>query len=129
MERNGADRDNVTHMSPVTVSRFLSLSPTCPRKVRRTVNTPTAAETLSAWHKCRAVSERRAGGADVHTDGARTRREVRQIAPGLPVRRVVIRRGARLEYEDAQARICCRKTACDHATSSATYRMSSVKSV
>ena len=42
---------------------------------------------------------------------------------------VVIRRGACLKYEDAQVRVCCRKTACDNATSSATYRMSSVRSV
>ena len=39
------------------------------------------------------------------------------------MRRVVIRRGASLEYEDAQVRICRCKTACNDATSSATYRM------
>jgi hypothetical protein len=35
-------------------------------------------------------------------------------------------RGARLEYEDAQVRVCRRKTACDDATSSAAYGTSSL---
>jgi len=51
---------------------------------------------------------------------------VRQEARGLSVRRVVIRWWARLEYEDAQVRVCRRKTACDDTTSSATYRTSSL---
>ena len=34
-----------------------------------------------------------------------------------------MRRGASLEYEDAQVRIYRGKTACDDAASSATYRM------
>jgi hypothetical protein len=59
----------------------------------------------------------------MHTHRARTRRDVRQEARGLPMRRVVMRRGASLEYEDAQVRICRGKTACDDAASSATYRM------
>jgi hypothetical protein len=60
------------------------------------------------------------------TYSARTRRKVRQEARGLFVRRVVICWWARLEYEDAQVRVCRRKTACDETTSSATYRASSL---
>jgi hypothetical protein len=63
----------------------------------------------------------------MHTYGARTRGKVRQEARGLRVRRVVMRRGTRLEYEDAQLRVCRRKTACDDATSRATYMTSSVR--
>jgi len=125
MEPNGGRKENITvmHISPVTVSHLFHFSPA--RKVQKdklTVDTPAAAKTLSAWHDCRAISERCARAAFVHTHGARTWRNVRQEARGLPVRRIVIRRGPRLEYEDAQVRVCRSKTACDDATSSATCR-------
>jgi len=61
------------------------------------------------------------------TYSARTWRNVRQEARGLSVLRIVIRWWARLEYEDAQVRVCRRKTACDDTTSSATYEKSSVR--
>ena len=64
--------------------------------MRHTVDTPTAAETLSAWYECRAVSKRRARAAGMNTYSARTRRKVRQEARGVSVRRVVIRWWARL---------------------------------
>jgi hypothetical protein len=92
----------------------------------RTVDTSAAAETLSAWYDCRAVSKRRARAAGMCAYSARTRRNVRQEARGLSVRRIVIRWWARLEYEDAQVWVCRRKTACDDTTSSATYRTSSL---
>ena len=58
----------------------------------------------------------------MYTYSARTRGNVRKEARGLSMRRIVIRWWARLEYEDAQVRVCCCKTACDDTTSSATYR-------
>jgi hypothetical protein len=61
----------------------------------------------------------------VCTHSVRAWCKVRQEARGLSVRRAVIRWWARLEYEDAQVRVCYRKTACDDTTSSATYRTSS----
>ena len=103
----------------------VSFSPRKVRRNRRTVDTPPTAKTLSAWHERRAISERCARTAGMHTHRARTRRDVRQKARRLPMRRVVMRRGTSLEYEDAQVRICRSKTACDDATSSATYRASS----
>jgi hypothetical protein len=111
----------------VTVRQDSLSSPEKYGETGRTVDTPASAETLSAWYECRAVSERCARAAGMYTYGARTRRKVRQESRGLPVRGVVIRRWARLEYEDAQVRVCRRKTPCDDTTSSATYRTSSVR--
>lgn len=95
--------------------------------MRRTVDTPAAAETLSAWYECRAVSKRCARAAGMYTYSARTRRKVRQEVCGVCVRGVVIRWWARLEYEDAQVLVCRRKAACDDTTSSATYKTFSVR--
>ncbi len=63
----------------------------------------------------------------MYTYSARTWRNLRQEAPGLPVRRVVMHRGTHLEYEDVQVWVCHRKTTCDDATGSATYGTYPVK--
>ncbi len=76
-------------------------------------------------HDRRAATERGARASGVCANSARARRDVRQQARGVHVRWIVVRRGARLQYENAQIWVRGREAARDDAASGAAYRMSS----
>jgi len=65
--------------------------------MRHTVDTASAAETLSARHGRSAAAKYRARLSNVCAHGARVRREVAQKPQGVGVRGIVVRSGTRLE--------------------------------
>jgi len=73
-------------------------------------------------HGRQAVTERSAWAGHVHAHSERAGRNVRQQERGMPVRWIVVRCGARFQYEDAQGWVRRRETARDDAASSATYK-------